>query len=205
MLATLRRGTAKWPTGRESHRRHVVRDRTGQGLPAAVPGAVPTTDTHAALCYLTPPAPTTVWHGESCPGPCSLGISIKNQLLPPSLGKSLPRSRSRRTHAYRAPHDGSASASTGPRLSTLSTLWQRHVTRGTRHTLRQATGAPTPRTGPSSCVLGVSTPMPSHQPGLGTPRRSNIQRPARLQQKKVRLPPQELPRHTRPGVIGASL
>jgi len=60
-------------------------------------------------------------------------------------------------------------------------------------------------TGPSSCILGVSTPAPSHQPGLDTPHRSNIQQPARLQQKKVCLPPQELPRRTRLGVIGVSL
>jgi len=63
----------------------------------------------------------------------------------------------------------------GPRLSTLSALWDRHVARSTRHALRRAAGAPTSCTGPSSCSLGISISAPSHQPGLGTPRRSNIQ------------------------------
>ena len=64
---------------------------------------------------------------------------------------------------------------TGPRLSTLSALWDRHAARSTRHALRRAAGAPTSCTGPSSCSLGVSIPAPSHQPGLGIPHRSNIQ------------------------------
>jgi len=180
MLAEQRHDTVEWPTRRESHQRHAVRDRTRQGLPAAVLGTVPTADTRAALCCLTP-APRTARRGESSPGPCSLGIDEQDQLLPLSLGYPLPGSCSLRTGACRAPHDGSASASTGPRFSTLSTLWPRHVARRTRHTLRQAAGAPTSRTGLSSYILGVSTPAPSHQPGLGTPRQSNVQQPARFQ------------------------
>jgi len=172
--------TAEWPTRRESHRRHAVQDRTGQRLPAAVLGAVPTTDTRAALCCLTP-APRTARRGKSSPGPCSLGIDVQDQLLPPSLGYPLPGSCSLGTRARRAPHNGSASAPTRPRLSTLSTYSDRHVVRSTHHTLRQAAGAPTSCTGPSSCILGVSTPAPSHQPGLGTLRRSNVQQPARFQ------------------------
>ena len=179
----------------ESHQRHAIWDRMGQGLPATMLGTVPMTNTHAALCCLTPPAPRTAWCGESSPGPYSLGINIQDQLFPPSLGYPLLGPYSLGTHARRAPHDGPASASTGPR----------HDARRMRHTLRQAVGAPTSCTGLSSCVLGVSTPVPSHQPDLGTPHRSNIQRPARLQQMKVRLPSQELPHRIRPGVIGASL
>ena len=87
----------------ESHQRHAVWDRTGQGLPAAVLGTVPTTNTHAALCCLTPPASRIVRRGESCPGPCSLGISIKDQLLPPSLGYLPPYPYSLGTRARRAP------------------------------------------------------------------------------------------------------
>ena len=162
--AARRLSTAEWPTRRESHRRHTVRDRTGQGLPAAVLSTVPMVDTCTALCCLTP-APRIAWRGESSPGPCSLRIDEQDQLLPPSLG----------THARRAPHDHPASASTGPRLSTLSALWGWHVAHRTRRTLRQAAGAPTSRTRPSSCSLGISVPAPSPQPGLGTPRRSNIQ------------------------------
>ena len=161
--------TAEWPTRQVSYRPHAIRDRTGRGLPAAVLGTVPTTDARATLCYLTPA------QGKSHPGPCSLGNDVQGQLLPPSLGYPLPGSCSLGTHARRAPHDGPASASTGPRLSTLSALWDRHVARSTRHALRQAAGAPTSCTGPSSCSLGISVPAPSHQPGLGTPCRSNIQ------------------------------
>ena len=111
----------KW----ESHQHHAVRDGTGQGLPAAVLGTMPTTDTCTALCYLTP-ALRTAWHGESSPGPCSLGINKQDQLLPPSLGYPLLGSCSLETRAHRAPHDSPASASTGPR----------HVAHRTRHTLR---------------------------------------------------------------------
>ena len=158
----------------ESHQRHAVRDRTGQGLPVAVLGAVPTADTRIALCCLTP-APRTARRGESNPGPCSLGINEQDQLLPPSLGYPLPGSCSLETCDCRAPHNGSASASTGPRFSMLSTLWHRHVAHRTRHTLRQAAGAPTSRTRPSYCSLGISVPASSHQPGLGTPHQSNLQ------------------------------
>jgi hypothetical protein len=166
-------------------------------------GTVPTTDTRAALCYLTP-APRTARRGESSLGPYSLGIDVRDQLLPLSLGYPLPGSCSLGTRARRAPHNGSASSPTGPRLSTLSALWDRHVVRSTHHTLRQAAGAPTSCTGPSSCILGVSTPVSSPLPILGSPRRSNIQRPARLQQKKARMPSQELPRRTGSGVTGVA-
>ena len=166
--------TAEWSTRQESHRRHAIRDRTGQWLPAAMLGTVPTADTHAALCCLTP-APKTARRGESSTGPCSLEINKQDQLLPPSLDYPLPGSCSLGTCACRAPHDGSASASTMPRFSTLSTLWHRHVARRTRHILRQAAGAPTSRTRPSYCSLRISAPTPSHQPGLGTPHQSNLQ------------------------------
>ena len=66
-------------------------------------GTVPTTDTYAALCCLTPPAPRMAWHGESSPGPCSLGINKQDQLLPLSLGYPLPSSYSLGTRARRAP------------------------------------------------------------------------------------------------------
>jgi len=188
--------------GRESHRRHAVRDRTGQGLPATVLGTVPPADACTTLCYLTP-TPRTARRGESGPGPCSLEISVQDQLLPPSLGNPLQGLGSLGIRARRAPHDGSASAPTEPRLFTLSTRSDRHVVCSTHRTLRQA--APTSRVGPSSCILGVSTPAPSRQPGLGTPRRSYMQQPARLRQRKTRLPPQELPRLTGPGVTGTPL
>jgi len=136
--------TAEWRTRWESHRRHAIRDRTGQGLPAAVLGTVPTTDTHAALCCLTLPTPRTVRRGESCPGPCSHRISVQDQLLPPSIGHPLRGLGSLGIRARRAPHDGSASAPTGPRLSTLSTYSDRHVVHSMCHALRQPiTGAPT--------------------------------------------------------------
>ena len=63
----------------------------------------------------------------------------------------------------------------GPRLSTLSALWDRHVARSTRHALRRAAGAPTSCTGPSSNSLGIRVPTPSHLPSLGSPCQSNIQ------------------------------
>ena len=164
---------------RKSHRPHAIRDRTGRGSPAAVLGTVPTTDARTALCCLTT-APRTTRRGESSIGPCSLEINEQDQLLPPSLSYPLPGSYSLGTCACRAPHEGSASASTGPRFSTLSALWHRHVAHRTRHTLRQAAGAPTSHTSPSSCSLGISIPAPSHQPGLGTPRRSNIRQLGRF-------------------------
>ena len=55
-------------------------DRAQQGLPATVLITVPPADTRTALCYLTP-APRTKRRGGSSPGPCSLGISMKDQLL----------------------------------------------------------------------------------------------------------------------------
>ena len=125
----------------ESHQHHAIRDRMGQGLPVAVLGAVPTTDAHAALCYLTPTALRIVRHGESSPGTYSLGISVQDQLLPPSLGHPLWGLDSLGIRACQAPHDGLASAPTEPRPSTLSTYSDRHVI---RHALRQAiTRAPT--------------------------------------------------------------
>ena len=115
---------------------------------------VPTTDTHTALCCLTPTAPRTTWRGESSPGHYSLGISVQDQLLPLSLGNLLQGLGNLGIHARRAPHDGSASAPTEPRLFTRSTHSDRHVA---RHTLRQAiTGAPTShRIGCDRCVAPV--------------------------------------------------
>ena len=118
----------------ELHQHHVVRDRTRQGLPAAMLGTVPTTDTRTALCYLTP-APRIARRGESSLGPCSLIISVQDQLLPPSLGSPLQGLGSLGICAHRAPHDGSASAPTEPRLFTLSTYSDRYVV---RHALCQA-------------------------------------------------------------------
>ena len=66
--------TAAWPTGRQSHRSHAARDRTGQGLSATVLGTVPTTGAHTALCHLTP-VPETTRRAESGPGYYSLEIS----------------------------------------------------------------------------------------------------------------------------------
>ncbi|XP_066374079.1 uncharacterized protein [Miscanthus floridulus] len=146
----------------------------------AVGGMNATFYTRATLCCLTP-APRTARHGESSPGPCSLGIDVQDQLLPLSLGYPLPGSCSLGTRARRASHNGSTSSPTGPRLSTLSALWDRHVVRSTHHTLRQAAGAPTSCIGPSSCILGVSTPASSPLPSFGSPRWSNVQQPTRLQ------------------------
>ena len=84
---------------RESHQRHAIWDRTGQGLPGAVLGTVPTTDTRAALCCLTP-APRTARHGKSSLGPCSLRIDVQDQLLPLSLGYPLLGSCSLGTRAH---------------------------------------------------------------------------------------------------------
>ena len=107
-------------------------------------GTVPTMDTHVALCCLTLPAPRTAWHGESCPGHCSLRISVQDQLLPSSLGKSALGSRQPRDSRPPSPHDGLASAPTRPRLSTLSTYSDQHVVHSMCHALRQAViGAPT--------------------------------------------------------------
>ena len=55
-------------------------DQAQQGLPATMLTTVPPADTRTALCYLTP-APRTKRRGGSSPGPCSLGISMKDQLL----------------------------------------------------------------------------------------------------------------------------
>ena len=55
-------------------------DRAQQGLPATVLITVPPADTRTALCYLTL-APRTKRRGGSSPGPYSLGISMKDQLL----------------------------------------------------------------------------------------------------------------------------
>ena len=55
-------------------------DQTQQGLPTTMLITVPPADTRTALCYLTP-APRTKRRGGSSPGPCSLGISMKDQLL----------------------------------------------------------------------------------------------------------------------------
>ena len=64
-------------------------DRAQQGLPATVLITVPPADTRTALCYLTP-APRTKRRGGSSPGPCSLGISMKDQLLA-SASSETPR------------------------------------------------------------------------------------------------------------------
>ena len=115
----------------------------GRGYRPLCSALCPRLDTRAALCCLTP-ALRTARPRKSSPGPCSLGISVQDQLLPPSLGYPLLDSYSLGTRARRAPpHSGSASAPTRPRLSTLSTYSDRHVIRSTHHTLRQATGAPT--------------------------------------------------------------
>ena len=103
---------------------------------------VPTVDTRAALCCLTP-TPRTARRGESSPSPCSLRIDEQDQLLPPSLGYPLLGSCSLGTRACRALHNGSASAPTRPRLSMLSALWDQHAVRSTCHAPCQATGAPT--------------------------------------------------------------
>ena len=63
--------------------------RDGAGVTGRCVGTVPTTDARAALCGLTPTAPRTVRRGESSLGPCSLGISVQDQLLPPCLGNLL--------------------------------------------------------------------------------------------------------------------
>jgi len=128
MSAERRLDTAEWPTRRKSHRNHAVRDRTGQGLPAAVLGTVPMTGAHTTLCYLTP-APETTRRAESSPGYYSLGISVQNQLLPPRLDSLLQGLGNLGIHAYRAPYDGSASAPTGPRLFMQSTHSNQHVAR----------------------------------------------------------------------------
>ena len=135
--------------------------------------------------------------------PVASKSTYKDQLLPPSLGNPLQGLGSLRIRTRRAPHDGLASAPTEPRLFTLSIHIDWHIVCGTHHTLRCA--APTSRTGPNPYILGISTLAPLQQPGLGTPRRSNIQQPVRLPQEKTRLPPQEIPRLTGPGMTGTSL
>ena len=106
--AVCRHSTAECRRDEESHRRPTIRDRMGWGLPATVLGTMPMTDTHAALCCLTPPALRTAWRGESSPGPCRLRINEQDQQLPPSLGYPLLGSCSLGTRARRAPHDGPA-------------------------------------------------------------------------------------------------
>ena len=75
---TLATSAARWhSTGRMTDG---IGDRAQQGLPTTVLITVPPADTRTALCYLTP-ALRTKWHGGSSPGPCSLGISMKDQPL----------------------------------------------------------------------------------------------------------------------------
>ena len=113
----------------------------GQGLSAAVLGTVPTMDTHAVLCCLTPTALRIAQRGESSSGPCSLRISVQDQLLPPRPGSLLQGLGNLGIRAYRAPYDGSASAPTEPRLFTQSMHSNQHIA---RQALRPAiTGAPT--------------------------------------------------------------
>ena len=72
-----------------------TRDRAQQGLPTTVLITVPPADTRTALCYLTP-TPRTKWHGGSSLGPCSLGISMKDQLIA-SASSETPQQGLRRT------------------------------------------------------------------------------------------------------------
>ena len=165
------------------------------------------TDARTALCYLTP-APRRARRGESGPGPCSLEISVQDQLLPPSLGNPLQGLGSLGIRTRRASRDGSASAPTEPRLFTLSTHSDRHVVCSTHRTLRQA--APTSRAGPNSCILGF-TPAeppamarPRHQLSLGSlhRQRTATSTSSAMPCSKLSL---ELPRRIGSGVTGALL
>ena len=64
--------------------------------------------------------------------PVASESTYKDQLLPLSLGYPLRGLYSLGTHAYRAPHNGSASAPTGPWLSTLSTYSDQHASKKAR-------------------------------------------------------------------------
>ena len=75
-------------------------DRAQQGLPATMLITVPPADTRTALCYLTP-APRTKRHGGSSPGPCSLGISMKDQLFFLRLARD-PPARPRTYYSFSA-------------------------------------------------------------------------------------------------------
>ena len=70
----------------------------------------------------------------TCKANCSLRASATHFRAPVASGIA---------PAEPSPSDGPASTSTGPRLSTLSVLWDWHVARSTRHALHQAAGAPT--------------------------------------------------------------
>ena len=83
------------------------------------------------LCHLTP-APETTRHGESGPGHHSLGISVRDQLFPPSLGHLHQGLGSLGIHVCRDPHDGSASALTEPRLLAQSIHSDPHTDRHVR-------------------------------------------------------------------------
>ena len=64
-------------------------DRAQQGLPTTMLITVPPADTRTALCYLTP-MPRTKRRGGSSSGPCSLRISMKDQLIA-SASSETPR------------------------------------------------------------------------------------------------------------------
>ena len=78
------------------------------------------------LCHLTP-APKTMRHEESGPGHHSLGISIRGQLLLPSLDNLLQGLGNHGIHVCRASHDGSASAPIKPRPLAQSTRSDQHA------------------------------------------------------------------------------
>jgi len=154
---------------------------------------VPPTDTHTALCYLTP-TPRTKQCGGSSPGPCSLGISMKDQLLILSLVRNPPA-------GPRAYYSFSASAEAGLvphprrlRLNRPSGEPSHPFKCAWSHLLRQ------PRlTGYSNRGDGTAVKSPFYHPLLtvqGLPCPVDT-RSALLHLNRVRRRPQRPPHHTR--------
>ena len=166
--ATRRHSTAEWPTGRESHRRHVVRDRTGQVLPAAMLGTVPMTD--APYCAVLPNSYSEEQHG------------VESQVRVPVASKSVYRTNcSLRASAISfrvsvasgfAPAEPPAMARPRHQLS-LGSLRCRHTATGTSSAVRTVPCAKLhPRHAQVQAPVSSESARPHHRVSPASARRA---------------------------------